>query len=198
MFMCSVLKTGSDLGRKIFSFCTEVWNPALEQSSTTNCFGRVNQMEEVTALGYQSAQLGSSVREISFSLHNIILQAGRTKGMCCSTLLPSLSTCCLLNPSNCSFNITLIKEVLDRLREEKWGGLPWASGAMMMCRPTMDLVFFQLMIKYLAHKYQYYIIPKSSQQILTICETLFGKIWVFQSQSVEQNRLLIKNWWEQQ
>lgn len=126
----------------------------------------------MAAPGYHSAQLGSSAREISFSLHNTFLQAGRTKGMCCSPLLPSLSTCCLLYSSNCCFNITLIKEVLDGLHEEKWGGLPWAPGAMIMCRPTMGQVFFQLMIKYLAHKYQYYVIPKSSQQIVTICETL--------------------------
>lgn len=83
-------------------------------------------------------------------------------------LLPTAT----LYPSACSFNITLIKEVLDRLPEEKCSRLPWAPGAMIMCRPTMGLVFFQLMIKYLAHKYQYYVIPKSSQQIVTICETL--------------------------
>lgn len=93
--------------------------------------------------------------------------------MCCSPLLPSLFTYCLLYPSACSFNITLIKEFPDQLHEEKWDGLPWASGALIMCRPTMGPVFFQLMIKYLAHKYQCYIIPKSRQQIVTICETLW-------------------------
>lgn len=109
---------------------------------------------------------------MSFSLHNNSLQAWRTKGMGCSPPLPSSPTYCLLYPSACSFHIMLIKEVPDQLHEEKWGGLPWASGAIIMCRPTMGPVFFQPMIKYLAHKYRYYIIPKLSQQIVTIWETL--------------------------
>lgn len=88
--------------------------------------------------------------------------------MCCSSPLPSFPTYCLRYPSACSFNITLIKEVPDQLHEEKWGGLPWASGDV----TTMGSVFFQMMIKYLAHKYQYYVILKSSQQIMTIWETL--------------------------
>lgn len=41
-----------------------------------------------------------------------------------------------------------------------------------MCRLTMSPMFFQLMIEYLAHKYQYYEIPKSSQQTVVICKTL--------------------------
>lgn len=105
----------------------------------------------------------------NFSLHNNYLQAWRTKGTCC--FLSRFPIYYFLYSSACSFNITLIKEVPDQLHEEKWGGLPWASGAAITCRPTMGLVFFQLMIKCLAHKYQYYVTPKSSQQIVTIWET---------------------------
>lgn len=50
----------------------------------------------------------------------------------------------------------------------------------------MGPVFLQLVIKYLAHKYQYYVIPKSSQQIVTIWET-------FCSERFEYAKVVLRN-----
>lgn len=160
-----MLKTASDLSRKNCSFlyCSHPLSRAVALSLVLVWYGNTKGQRWQ---GMVTSHVSLAV------LHNNFLQAWRTKGMCCSPPLSSLFTYCLLYPSACTFNITLIKEVWDQLREEKWYGLPGASGAVIMHRPTMGPVFFQLMIKYLAHKYQYYVILKSSQQIVTICERL--------------------------